>query len=495
MKTIIYILIIANIFVFTNKTYAIVDTVYATNIAYWTGSTTSSSKTQNSQVRAIDSEDGWMSFDISSIPTGYIIDSIVFHAYVDSTDYPYWSITPVSSNPLTASAFTLSTDISAEEDAGYYYHGDEISTFPTGWKSIRLNGNANSDFTSAISGGKFSVGICSRDNDPDYYIIFDGWNDTNPPYLEVFYSPNYMVYSSSTVVQDLSPVIKGLNNQRIIGIEVVTTGTSISPLVVSSITLNTNGTTSISDIENAKVFYTATSSTFNTMHKFGNTTVSPNGSFTVSGTDTLALGTNYFWLTFDIKSTATIGNLIDAQCTQISFSGIGNKIPSIINPQGSRLVSISNMVIIGTDTIINLSDGYPAPYGNFYSGAKHQILIRANEISSLGSSGFIHSLAFDVRYEQGSPLDSFKVKIGLTTDTSLTSLWLTGLTTVYSAVSYTDTIGWNTHTFNNPFYWDGVSNIIIETCFENSPNNYTSNAIFNQTYTTFPSVNVYVSDD
>ncbi|MCS7078356.1 MAG: T9SS type A sorting domain-containing protein, partial [Bacteroidia bacterium] len=40
--------------------------------------------------------------------------------------------------------------------------------------------------------------------------------------------------------------------------------------------------------------------------------------------------------------------------------------------------------------------------------------------------------------------------------------------------NHTPFVGWNTHTFSTPFYWDGTSNIIIETCFNNT--SYTVNS-------------------
>jgi hypothetical protein len=52
---------------------------------------------------------------------------------------------------------------------------------------------------------------------------------------------------------------------------------------------------------------------------------------------------------------------------------------------------------IGSGTIQNGATDYPAPYGNWYWGARHQILILASELNAAGvSAGTINSLAFDV---------------------------------------------------------------------------------------------------
>ena len=56
-----------------------------------------------------------------------------------------------------------------------------------------------------------------------------------------------------------------------------------------------------------------------------------------------------------------------------------------------------NNSIIGTGTIQNGNTDYPAPFGNWYWGARHQFLIRASELSASGlSAGMINSIGFEV---------------------------------------------------------------------------------------------------
>ncbi|KAF0131610.1 MAG: hypothetical protein FD155_134 [Bacteroidetes bacterium] len=61
---------------------------------------------------------------------------------------------------------------------------------------------------------------------------------------------------------------------------------------------------------------------------------------------------------------------------------------------------------------------------------------------------------------------------------------VSGFVTVSQTNDYTPFVGWNTHVFSTPFYWDGVSNILINTCSYNSTQ-YTSNSSFRQTATPF----------
>jgi hypothetical protein len=145
----------------------------------------------------------------------------------------------------------------------------------------------------------------------------------------------------------------------------------------------------------------------------------------------------------------------------------------------------SGMATVGTGTLVNTTTTYPAPYGNWYWGAKNQFLIQASELYALGmTGGNIESLAFDVVTAQGTSLQGFTIKMGSTTASNITG-FVSGLSTVYTTTSYTETVGWNTHVFQTPFAWDGVSNIVIETCFNNS--SYTHNAIVRMTTTSFTS--------
>jgi hypothetical protein len=153
-------------------------------------------------------------------------------------------------------------------------------------------------------------------------------------------------------------------------------------------------------------------------------------------------------------------------------------------------------VTIGTGTVNNINTGYPAPYGNYYKSARHQMLIPASEIIAAGGfAGNINALAFSVFTANGAPLTGFEIKLGTTTATAL-GVWQTPvMTSVYSVASYTDIAGWNTHTFTSPYNWDGISNLIIETCFNDQINpNYTYNALMNQSTTSYISTMWFNTD-
>lgn len=153
----------------------------------------------------------------------------------------------------------------------------------------------------------------------------------------------------------------------------------------------------------------------------------------------------------------------------------------------------TNINQIGNGTTSNTTTTYPAPYGNWYWGARHQFLILASELTAAGfNAGPINDIAFEVSAVNNCPaLINFEIKMGLTSLTNLTT-FQTGLTTVFTSPSYQPVTGWNTHVFPTSFQWDGISNIIVETCFNNS--SFQNNASTTYTTTPFTSTIYYRAD-
>lgn len=137
---------------------------------------------------------------------------------------------------------------------------------------------------------------------------------------------------------------------------------------------------------------------------------------------------------------------------------------------------------IGSGTLQNTSTTYPAPYGNAYGAARHQILVKASELNAAGmnSAGLIKGVGFNISSAQSNPLLWFALKIGSTSVNSLTS-WIPGLQDVYGYTTYFVENGWNMHPFSQPFYWDGISNIVLETIFNCTGPNL--NSVFYQSAT------------
>jgi len=62
---------------------------------------------------------------------------------------------------------------------------------------------------------------------------------------------------------------------------------------------------------------------------------------------------------------------------------VKNLLLLIIILKGSYLWS-QTTITIGSGSSTNTNTEYPAPYGNWYFGAKHQMLILASELSAQG---------------------------------------------------------------------------------------------------------------
>ena len=155
---------------------------------------------------------------------------------------------------------------------------------------------------------------------------------------------NPMTYISSDVTQStISSVYLNETNREVIGLRVIMSSTG-APALVSSININLNGTTDTADISNIKIWYTGNNKTFATTSQFGATVpfapaiAAPFG-FSLAGLQSVLNDTNYFWVTFDIKITATALNVIDAEITQLTVAGT-SQIPAVTTAFGNRTIRL-----------------------------------------------------------------------------------------------------------------------------------------------------------
>jgi hypothetical protein len=144
------------------------------------------------------------------------------------------------------------------------------------------------------------------------------------------------------------------------------------------------------------------------------------------------------------------------------------------------------IVDVGNGVINNTNTSYPAPYGNYYWGSRHQFVYQAAELTAAGlpPGAAITDLGFDVTNLNGlQPHLNWTVGIAHTTAADA-SAWIPGVSPSHFTASLTPVLGWNLHAICQ-FVWDGVSNIVVETCHQNS--SYVANASVNQTATAFVS--------
>jgi len=129
--------------------------------------------------------------------------------------------------------------------------------------------------------------------------------------------------------------------------------------------------------------------------------------------------------------------------------------------------------IVGSGTASNASAAYPAPYGNNNWGARHQFLVLASELTTAGitAGSSISSVGFDVTATNScSPLTNYQVTVYTTSSSDpIASDWMSS-GSVASSTTATLTItttGYINTSLTTPFVWDGTSNLVIETCFNN----------------------------
>ncbi len=166
-----------------------------------------------------------------------------------------------------------------------------------------------------------------------------------------------MSYTSSTSNQQIGYVFSGNTNQVVIQVKITVNGNS-TPYALTQFTLNSNGTSDITDINTstAKVYYTGNSPVFSSAILFGSTTPSLSN-FMVNGNTVLSSGDNYFWLSYDVKQTALTGHLIDGECVSFVLGGISH-IPSVTAPAGNRSIlgPMSGTYLVGAgETFPNFS--------------------------------------------------------------------------------------------------------------------------------------------
>jgi len=136
----------------------------------------------------------------------------------------------------------------------------------------------------------------------------------------------------------------------------------------------------------------------------------------------------------------------------------------------SQCLSTTDYTIVGTGASSNGSSSYTntAPFGNFRKSSKQQYLFRASELTAMGlAAGMITEIGFNVASINGtSTYTDYEVKMGCTSDSLYTAAFKPAPTVVFPAGTVNLSLGWNMIQFSTPYVWDGVSNLVVEVCFD-----------------------------
>ncbi|MBL0095744.1 MAG: hypothetical protein IPP46_04100 [Bacteroidetes bacterium] len=230
-----------------------------------------------------------------------------------------------------------------------------------------------------------------------YFIIMGVCRDGNNIYLDQVRTNTYPAATNAADVrfnislQNGASVGTGIRNHMVVGVQCIIAGTSGCGVVngalstavkLDSLLFNTNGTTNVLDIDDAKVYYTGGSVQFDTNYvspfpatagtddyparKYGQIIAVPgtNLDFINAATSCFYLeyDTTYFWLAYDVKATATGGNFVDADFRGASVGGTpgfcpspgGTSTPVVPDPTGFSIAGASQIDLpycVGTYTV------------------------------------------------------------------------------------------------------------------------------------------------
>ncbi len=222
------------------------------------------------------------------------------------------------------------------------------------------------------------AGRCSNSEFIIFYCGSSFGNNIHLDNIQIDTWPTAQTFNSTTLTnQNSTTVGRGNLNQQIVGANVVMNFAGNPPLSLDSISFNTNGSTNLADMQNAKLWYTSGSNQFGTGVQYAATIVNPsltspfpgnltfkmanvpsgtlvvgqqyivgggpgcsithnaviynngqlftaaNANYTITTNPTgrctamnyfpLDIGNNYFWVTYDVPAGATLGNCLDAE--------------------------------------------------------------------------------------------------------------------------------------------------------------------------------------
>lgn len=227
------------------------------------------------------------------------------------------------------------------------------------------------------------------------------------------------------------------------------------------------------------------------------------GTYTITAFDGLCFYGDVFKIdTIPIPVTITVApkSLCRNDSAYINYA-FGGAPPTQCQLSSSSCVN-SQSLFVGPANTAGSSFGYPTPFGNFYTKMRAQYIYTAAELTLAGlSAGKISSITFNCTQINGATAyPDFNISIGCTAQTTYSAFptqndLIPGLSNVYSNPSYNVVLGANLFNFTQPYEWDGVSNIVVEVCFEfPGQYNYTLNSVVDcSTSPNYPSLTI-VSD-
>ncbi len=228
-------------------------------------------------------------------------------------------------------------------------------------------------------------------------------------------------------------------------------------------------------------------------------TVTATASAAVTGNQTVDLGVSGTGITgADYSLSNTTITILNGQTTgSVTFTVQSDAENEIAEVATLTISNPSSGLALGSNTSINITitdedcsvssvhtrgtaegqNSASSPYWVTIIGNRsnrQQYIVTAAELNEIGMTGAGLITAFDLNFVNANsvPVDGLMMKMGTSTQdfyTTGTTIangepFITGLTTVIEAgnIPNTATVGWQTFTLDNPFLWDGSSNIVVE---------------------------------
>ncbi len=138
------------------------------------------------------------------------------------------------------------------------------------------------------------------------------------------------------------------------------------------------------------------------------------------------------------------------------------------------------------------STTYHNPFYGLFSNIHTQHVILASELSAAGMvQGNITSFSMTFTTANSAALLDLSIKIGTTTATNASTYITSTVTPVYTSASFQSVVGVNSFNFISPYYWDGVSNLVLDFCYGNASTTATNVSTVNLDATSYVSSNYF----
>ncbi len=148
----------------------------------------------------------------------------------------------------------------------------------------------------------------------------------------------------------VAPVLIGNPASPVLRLRVDAEG-SLESLSVTSVRVSTAGTTSLSDVESISCYYTGSRSTLSARESYNpdlfhgakvfGEPASAAPSLVFRGSQALAIGANYFWVAFRLRSSADQDHVVDAACDAIELSSGDTRRVDFPSPAGSKRIGVA----------------------------------------------------------------------------------------------------------------------------------------------------------